>query len=646
MTRFIRFSYLLLFFLTPFLLSPTSSELFELPKMYFVYALTAIITTLHLINFIHGQTKLFRYTSLTIPLILFLVSQAISTYFSIDVHTSIFGYYSRFNGGLLSTISYLLLYFVIVNYLDDLFKKQIINISLLSGFFIALYGILEHFGIDKHFWVQDVQARVFSTLGQPNWLAAYLCLLLPLSLQKSFDLKHKNNYFTSTIYDLLTTILFICLLFTKSKSGIIAAIVSIAIFLFFHLVQNRKNKTQLVKFWPVLLLVFFSIVINNPIKDRLFPSKSTTHDLPSTILITPSEDIRQIVWQGAIDLWRKFPLIGTGTETFAYTYYWTRPASHNLTSEWDFLYNKAHNEYINFLATTGSFGFITYIFLILSILLIFLKTKHFALLASFVSILITNFSGFSVVITSLYFFLLPGLAIANSQDHPNHSKPKILIFPLVLSCYFILVNIINFIRADIHYNLSSSYENGQYYSEAYQQIAQSHHLFPDEPVYLVRLASISAKNALVAQKNKNQADTDKFLQIALSSTIKSTQLSPANVNYYKEQSQVYYYLSSIDKKYFPQALESIIKATKLAPTDAKSFYILGQFWQTIDKTDEAIKAYLAAMDLKPNYDHAAFALAQLYYQKKDYPNTKKYLEITLKFAPTNLDAQSLLKKLP
>src|SRR5690606_34366285 len=61
---------------------------------------------------------------------------------------------------------------------------------------------------------------------------------------------------------------------------------------------------------------------------------------------TDSGKIRQIVWQGAVDIWKANPVFGSGVETFAYAYYLHRPADHNLTSEWDYLYNKAHNEYL------------------------------------------------------------------------------------------------------------------------------------------------------------------------------------------------------------------------------------------------------------------------------------------------------------
>ena len=163
MNRIIKILYLSLFFLTPIIFTSQNSELFELPKMYFVYTVTLTIVMAHLYNYIKGLTPLFKRSFLDWPLILFLSSQTLSTIFSIDIHTSIFGYYSRLNGGLLSLFTYAILYWILVIYIDDKFKKSIVDISLISGFLVAGFGIAQHFGIDKHVWVQDVQSRIFST---------------------------------------------------------------------------------------------------------------------------------------------------------------------------------------------------------------------------------------------------------------------------------------------------------------------------------------------------------------------------------------------------------------------------------------------------------------------------------------------------
>ena len=78
-----------------------------------------------------------------------------------------------------SIICYVLLYYALVSNVQNLHK--LLKVALASGVVVALYGVAERLGIDKHLWVQDVQNRVFSTLGQPNWLAAYLVALMPIA---------------------------------------------------------------------------------------------------------------------------------------------------------------------------------------------------------------------------------------------------------------------------------------------------------------------------------------------------------------------------------------------------------------------------------------------------------------------------------
>ena len=103
-----------LFFWVPLFFTPLNSELFEFNKIILVYSFTALITGAWTARMILQKKLIFKRSFLDIPLVLFLISQFSSTLLSIDPHTSIFGYYSRFNGGLLSTISYLLMYWAFV----------------------------------------------------------------------------------------------------------------------------------------------------------------------------------------------------------------------------------------------------------------------------------------------------------------------------------------------------------------------------------------------------------------------------------------------------------------------------------------------------------------------------------------------------
>ena len=80
---------------------------------------------------------------------------------------------------------------------------------------------------------------------------------------------------------------------------------------------------------------------------------------------TESSTIRKFVWLGALEVFRHYPILGTGPETFAFSYPMFKPVGHNLTSEWDFIYNKAHNEFLNILANVGLLGFLSYISIII-----------------------------------------------------------------------------------------------------------------------------------------------------------------------------------------------------------------------------------------------------------------------------------------
>lgn len=566
------FLFTIIFALTPFLLTTFTSELFEVPKMYFVYLVSIFILGLFIKSF---KPKITIYL---IVFFIFLISQTISTIFSIDRHTSFFGYYSRLNGGLLSTLVYFILALILSSVNSENLTAKIIKYSLISGFLISIYGILEHFGIDKNYWVQDVQARVFSTFGQPNWLAAYLCILIPLAIDKLIS-SPRLSYFVYLISYIF------CLIFTKSKSGLIA--LAISLFVYFVLKISKKFLFTL----PLIGLVFFFIL----------KSSTTVYDPNSKLLITSSSDIRKIVWVGAINLWRNFPLIGTGPETFAYSYYWVRPAAHNLTSEWDFVYNKAHNEYLNQLATSGAFGFFTYLALIIIALITLFKSKNYALLSAYLSILITNGLGFSVVVISLFFFLIPCFVNQTPIIKPIKT-PFYRYLIAIIVVLFCLFQLTTFLIADASYAAAENYDQHNNLPAAADQIQLSLKYRPQEPEYLIKAALIFAK--LTVANHTNPEIATKYLE-------KHQQISFFNLNHLKLTAQAYYYLSAYDPKYFADAILTLTKVTKLAPTDAKSFYTLGQFYQQVKDYPQAKYYYQAALDLKPNYDQAKTSLIEI-----------------------------------
>lgn len=704
-TKFISFLFYILFFFVPLTLYTKTSELFEFNKIVLVYGLTTLITGLWIIRMVVERRFIFKRSYLDIPLLLFLIFQSVSTVISLDPRMSLLGYYSRFNGGLISTISYALLYWAFVSNMTRKTTFVSIYALLSSGTLVALYGILQHFGIDKHLWIQDVQTRVFSTLGQPNWLAAWIVAITPLTWSFALISNIKNQILKVHIKNIkflfwwiLSAVFFITLLFTKSRSGILAF--GFSSLIYWSLMYYNNLKTKIFNFYFVFLLFNISffilfLFISTPWRPNIFPSPSsqpTTNNQPPTTDPggpvprnlgeggTESGEIRKIVWEGAIDIWRAHPLIGTGVETFGISYYQFKPLKHNLTSEWDFLYNKAHNEYLNYAANSGSLGFISYLILIIvSIIQIIQKSKiknqndkketknlkllnfnfeictlNFALLTGYASILVTNFFGFSVVPTSLLFFLFPALAEGLEQESERVKVNRleklksiqILATSLILSFTLLLFySIYQYWSADFHYSKAQKLESSDL-PEAQKAISRALTLSPNESLFWIESSDIAASFAQEALAAKDSTKTIEYVQKTVTDAQKAIEISPNSVNIYRRLSASLLVFATYDQEYLSPALIVLEKAVELAPHEPKIMYNLALAYAKSDDFTKAKEIFQKTIILKPDYRNARFGLALIYINEKNIVGAKEELRYILEHIdPNDTLAKSQLEEL-
>ena len=657
----ITYSFYLLFFLTPLFWTSLNYELFEYNKMILTYGITTIIMGAWILKMIQQKSLIFKRTPLDIPLLLFLGANILSTIFSIDPHTSIWGYYSRSNGGLLSIISYSLLYFAFVSNITVENIKNLLKVGLVAGLIISIWGILEHFGVspsciilrrelNASCWVQDVQARVFASLGQPNWMAAYLAMLIFPAMYFFLTAKDKRQLVTS--YLLLVTF-YLAFTFTYSRGPTLGLVGGIAVFVLLILrkTQFRKNIGHrgligLIGLISINLL-FGSALTSFRLISKFAAPVRPTISLPTTPSSgtqletggTESGQIRFIVWKGALDIFKAYPIFGSGVETFAYSYYQFRPASHNLTSEWDFLYNKAHNEYLNYLSTTGLVGFGTYL-LVIGTFIVFCIKYHVssikkqihntnyiilttALFASYISYLIYNFFLFSVVIIAIFFYLFPAIAFVASEKTKVfrlqtsvfrwlYHRPiyiKITKGVVILSSLYLLYSIFQLWYADTIFNQGEKASDLGNPGRAYNLLALASDLNPKEPFYRSELAYSAAAAAVALQ------DTDATLSAALKDEAllqldKTLKVSPKNVSFWRTAIRTYFELASLDKKYTDNTLDALDMTIKLAPTDPKLYYNKALILESLGKKDEQIQNLKQALKLKPNYLDAKTSLSE------------------------------------
>lgn len=690
--RVIAISFYLLFFFVPLFFVSNTFELFEFNKMWLTFGLTLIIGAAWFIKMIAQKKFFLQRTPLDIPILIFILSQVIATFHSLDTHISIWGYYSRFNGGLLSLITYTFLYYAFVsNLFEKKYALRLLQINLLSGLAVALWGLPSHFGhdptcflfrgqFDVSCWTAAFQPkiRLFSTLGQPDWLAAYLDVLLPISLAfflKSLPVKSLLNEKAllsvrtaglSVYYLLLSILFYIELVWTASRSGFIAfwlALLTFIILFVIFIPKNAKNNISSILFrykylvavaLGLAIITFFSGTPFSQLDKFTFTGLKNTATQPAPLSRqvqpaagelggTDSGTIRKYVWEGAIDAWKHNPIFGTGVETFAFAYYQYRPAAHNLTSEWDYLYNKAHNEYLNYLETTGAVGLITYLLMIGFFLFITLNTllknkkdtQHtliiLALLSGYFSILITNFFGFSVVMINVFLFIIPAfifvlqeliktnnqLILVTKTESKNNKDISMLqwigVLVVLIVLFYYLNQLLTFWEADKAYALGYNLDQANEYQQAFTALHQAVQQRGDEPTFKDELTINDAVLASAFAYQKDATDAAKLTDEATAVSDQLVSNYPNNVVFWKTRVRVYYALSQINPQYLQTALDAIKKAHLLAPTDAKISYNMGLLYGQTNQQTQAIQTLKYTIKLKPNYRDAYYALGLFYH---------------------------------
>ncbi len=650
--KFFIFCFLVFLFILPFVFSLSFSELFEVPKMFFVYDFVFFISFIFFI-----RQKSIKISKTHIYFLIFLFFIFLSSIFSINPHLSFFGVPTRLNGGFFSFFSFFIFSIVFFQVYKKQYEDLFILVFITNTTILAVWGILEHFGhslsclmITGHFdvncWVQDVQSRVFATFGQPNWYAAYLVAVLPL-IYKMFK-KTKSFLYLLSIFLTVSGILF-----SISKSSLIAFI----LVLVFTVIKEFKTDKKFVLYIFIsstLPFIIFSnflktktlyfikqtIKIQNSkasvsdqkTKDLSFLKSSDSSNLTKkrtidtnasissdkknnnnketeknslvsfnkTPIASSTWDIRKTVWTGALKLFIKKPIFGFGLSTFEQAYFITRPASHNYLSEWNFTYNKAHNEFLDFLSCTGLFGTSSYLLLIFYP---FTKKNNFFKKLSLLSIYTTNFFGFSTVTINILMFVLfifIDTSVFFSFKIQNYFLlPVLLVFYYMVFCQKIADK--NFKKAQDY--LSIDLNKAQELLEKAYKCNKD----PRFPLYQIvvniqeiiqinnsldKEKSEILKNELINLVNKTILLETTFIDQNKDNPISTRIITKLNLK-----------IGQIDKRFLQINLISLlyIVENNLAPTDPNIYFLLGKTYESLNDLKNADLYYRKALELKSDY---------------------------------------------
>ena len=413
--RFLSKPYLLIYsfliFVLPFVFSRETAELYEFPKITFFYLICTITAALFLSDVILKPRKI---SSVPPAIVLFLISAGISTLLSSHIYTSVFGYYSRFADSFVFYITLAIFYYVAVNVFSAEDLKTLFKVAQAGSVFLFMFALGQYFKPFEFLWGGQLQDRVFSTLGQPNWYAQYIIILLGISL---YEFIFRNG----KIYFVLFVVQFFSLWLTFSMSGLAGFLVLLIFYFsrsFLDKEKAEERSAMAFRFAAVALVtliipILFPGMFRERLNDVLIDAKKIVSKY--TVVRAQTEDqanfvsdpgyIRSGLWKGTVDMIVSEPkvfLFGSGPETFPYYFQKFRPASLNYSSEWNYVFNKPHNYYLEMWAEQGLAGVFSYTFL----LFFLFRCTDRRYKGGILAFAVTNMFGWPTVASSILFWLL------------------------------------------------------------------------------------------------------------------------------------------------------------------------------------------------------------------------------------------------
>lgn len=226
-------------------------------------------------------------------------------------------------------VAFMVGYFLVVNLIRSReWMMRCVTGAVFSCTLVALYGLYQNFfGTVEQTWqdsdmFSEIEGRVVSTFENPNVLAEYLIMVLPLMLALFIVRKSSGGRFTLFVCAACTAA---CLVYTWSRGAWLGFLIGLVIFLMMY----SKN-TLAVMLFGALGIPFLPFVLPESITQR-FLSIGNLGD--------SSTSYRVYIWQGVINMLKDyFPSgIGIGNDSFKLVYplyalsgIETAPHSHNL----------------------------------------------------------------------------------------------------------------------------------------------------------------------------------------------------------------------------------------------------------------------------------------------------------------------------
>jgi len=456
--------------------------------------------------------------------------------------------------------SYLLVFLMITSLRGNRPAVYGILASLIaSAFLVGVLGIKEYMLAPHAGW------RVFSTFFNPDFLAGFMALILPIALAWYVS---RTSLGVSIGVGVIVLVVFSNILLSGSRFGSAAAVGGVGVLLAFALVSRSLKKEHLIKMLilvPLLALIYLSM--GKPLAGRISATRSESH----------SGGFRIYTWKGTAGMAEANPINGTGLGTFEIAY--PKYALVGFTK-------LAHNSYLQLAAEAGPLAAIA--------LIVLLGSSTLPLGRMLIRKQAGNIPNIWMPEAGLMASGLIGGAAASMAR--NLVDSDWYITAIGISFWAVLGMVV------------ASTDSGRVRPAAPRGLALFIGLIG---LVVLGLAAMLAGEMFIARGNSLWRHDP---ESAIRCYRQAAKLDPLSAEFHQRIGGAYLSLAkgSGDEALANGAELELKTAIRLEPGSAKSYYQLGKVYEFYPKNEDAIAAFSRALDRSPNAPEVMYALANRY----------------------------------
>lgn len=359
-------------FLTPLIIAPFTMNYYNTPKELFVQLIITLCFMLWLIKGIMQEKFEFFPVKLYSPLLVFCLILGLSILWAKDTYLVLRDY--------VPMVTYVIAFAICVNFVSQKFARSAAVFAIAAGVICAVYALFQYLGLDfiKYPGIDfpDWRFRLYSTFGNPDFLANYLILIFPVGI---VIYSSTGALLKKVLMLVALGIIYSALLISFSIGAFLGLLVGILLMIALFISESVRFEKFLVPRTPLkhlgksitVLIALLGVITVFFFVPNKFHSPSILCEAQGSSVWKHGLDNRLIVYKSAYRMAKDRPLLGVGLGNFKlefpkYRGDWLGQQHQYVKPE---LLDRERdknvlNEFLQLFAETGVFGFAWFILVV------------------------------------------------------------------------------------------------------------------------------------------------------------------------------------------------------------------------------------------------------------------------------------------